>query len=206
MSFFRSIFSKIQDIESATKIIRDCCNAILFFSLIQFVGLLLLKQYANLVDVFAYLLISIYVRKHKSRVLTVIFLILAIASFVVTILNRLGMESSGGGNILLAIALILVAILLLRAVFFWNNYYIMKMKTQKILLLSGLSILLFLITAFIGLVILGIFGDQMTDAELDSLSGTLLFSTFLISIIFIFSGIIPYSRGESLRESEVPVN
>ena len=206
MNFLRSIFSKIQDIERANKLIRDCCNAILFFSVIQVVGLLLLKQYANFVDVFAYLLISLFVRKYKSRTVSVIFFIMAIASFVMTMLNRLGLESSGGANIFLAILLVSVATQLLRAVFFWNHYYKVKMKTKKMILLSGLTILLFFIITFLGLVVLSFFGDQMTDEEIESLSGTLLFSAFLISIIIIYGGIIPYSRGESMLEKELSVN
>ncbi|MGJ4789463.1 hypothetical protein [Leptospira koniambonensis] len=206
MNFFRSLFSKIQNVENANKIIRDCCNAILFLSVIQFVGLLLLKQYVNFIDVFVYCVIGIFVRIHKSRVLSVIFFLMAIASFVVTLLNRLGMESSGGANVLLSVLVILVGIQLLRAVFFWNSYYIVKMKTKKVLILSGLAILVFFITTYFGLAILGSFGEQLTDEELSNLSGSLVFSTFLISIIFPFSGILPYSRGELMRKEELPAN
>jgi hypothetical protein len=110
------LFSTIETRENAVKMARDAGRGFLFLAGLQGVLGVMIAP-AMLIDAIILGSLGLILLKWHSRTAAVLLLIVAVLMAGVTVLNRLGVTSSGGKNIFLAIIMLIVGVRAVEATF-----------------------------------------------------------------------------------------
>lgn len=115
-------FGKIETAEDALKMVKDASMAFYFLA-----GLLAILSFfigfGVLADAAIYGLCAFFISRFKSRVASIILLLLAIVGCGVTLANAAGANLGGGRNVILSIAIVYTAIRATEAVFKLNGRF-----------------------------------------------------------------------------------
>ncbi|MGA1825215.1 MAG: hypothetical protein ACMUIP_11195 [bacterium] len=116
------MFGKIESKEDALKTIKDCAVGFFFLAVLQSVIGYFIAP-GLIIDGILYAALAAILLKWNSRVAAVLLLLLGTAAAISTMLNMLGITSSGGNNIILAIMIFWAAIRSVEAAFKLHGKY-----------------------------------------------------------------------------------
>jgi hypothetical protein len=110
------LFSKIETRADALKLTRDASIGFLFLAGLQGVlGAMIAPT--MLIDAIILGLLGLILMKWCSRTAAVLLLLVSLGQTGVTVLNRMGVTSSGGKNVFLAVLMLIVAVRAVEATF-----------------------------------------------------------------------------------------
>jgi uncharacterized YccA/Bax inhibitor family protein len=113
---WKTLFAGIDTREKAEQTVREAAKGFFIVAALQG-GIGIFMAPAMLIDAALFAVLGGILLKWKSRTAAVLLLILSGMSFVVTILNRMGVMAEGGTNILLALIVTWVAVRAVEATF-----------------------------------------------------------------------------------------
>lgn len=113
------LYSKIESMEDAMKVIKDTSKGFLALAAIQ-IALGFLINAAAIIDGVVCGILAILLWKLNSRVVAIIFLLFSLTAIVATGINKFG-GGSGGRNIFLALFMTWVSIRAIQATFIYNK-------------------------------------------------------------------------------------
>lgn len=198
IEYNKYLFSKINNIGESEKLIKESCNAILLLALVQFLFLFLEGVTPGvIVEIVLNVMTGLLVRKYKTIFPSVIFLIVYTVALVISFASGKAFEVSQRLNTLLFVILITIGIVLVRAVYFRNNYFKIRYEIGKILIRIVFSVVLFVATGLILVLLSVFFGYEGPSAGQEFLATEYFFATLIFSLMILFGGLFPYYSSEN---------
>ncbi len=116
-----SLFSKIHDIDDALKMIKDSAYGFYFIAALQG-GIGFFLDPDLVIDAVLYLVLAFFLHKFKSRIASVLLLLITGLSLFSTFQNKFAGGAEGGSNIFLAFIMLGVAVRAVEATFKYQKY------------------------------------------------------------------------------------